>query len=79
MDPFLKQKEESYTVMLPQIGSMAKFMCELIHRSNRDMRMEFEHLVLVSTWSGHAVWHVVAYGSVETSLLMYMCLFVGIT
>lgn len=50
IDPFSNQKEESFKAMLPQITSMAKFLCELIHKSNRDMRMEFEHLVLLCLW-----------------------------
>ena len=48
IDPFDSQKEKSYQAALSHITSLVRFINDLIHRPQRDMRMEFEHLLLVS-------------------------------
>lgn len=48
LDPFAIQKQDSYRVVLPQITSLVHFLLKLTHKPQRDTRMEFEHLLLVS-------------------------------
>ena len=50
-DPFGVQKEPSFLEWLPQISTLASYLTRLIAKPNQsqaELRVEFEHLLLVS-------------------------------
>ena len=50
-DPFGMQKETSFLEWLPQISTLASYVTRLINKPNQsqaELRVEFEHLLLVS-------------------------------